>query len=197
MKGAVPFFMPVRDSSIIVFLRFYRNFIIFSEEISTMVTKEIFRSVPGILRPFKEYLQSRKITNGDQIVYYGCVGTCTPFVELLAMSMRGMHLEQVFVPLLDESKAKKIIEVPDVGMQVCGDPAQLHPKIIVIMGGMAMPNMPLTKEEVQALIRQHSPVTVIGVCFMSMFEKAGWLDMIAFDLMIDATLDPVTVTKKE
>ena len=108
------------EAQIIGFLLFYRNFIIFSEEIITMVTKEIFRSVPGILRPFKEYLRSRKIADGDQIVYYGCVGTCTPFVELLAMSMRGMHLEQVFVPLLDEFKAKKIIEIPEVGMQVCG-----------------------------------------------------------------------------
>ena len=32
---------------------------------------------------------------------------------------------------------------------------------------------------------------------MSMFEKAGWLYAISFDLMIDATLDPVTVKRKE
>ena len=62
---------------------------------------------------------------------------------------------------------------------------------MVIMGGLAMPYMPLSKGDVQALIRQHSPVTVVGICFMSMFEKAGWLDTISFDLMIDATLDPV------
>ena len=161
-----------------------------------MVTKEIFRSVPGILRPFKEYLQSLKLADGDQIVYYGCVGTCTPFVELLAMTMRGLRLEQVFVPLLDESKAKKLVEIPDVGMQVSGGPARLHPRVIVIMGGLAMPNMPLAKEDVKALIQRHGPVTVVGVCFMSMFEKAGWLDIISFDMMIDATIDPVTVTNK-
>lgn len=162
-----------------------------------MVTKEIFRSVPGILRPFREYLQSLKMAEGDQIAYYGCVGTCTPFVELLAMSMRGLRFEQVFVPLLDESKAKKIVEIPDVGMQVNGGPAAVHPCVIVIMGGLAMPNMPWAKEDVHALIQQHSPLKVVGVCFMSMFEKAGWLDTVSFDLMIDATLDPVTVTKKE
>ncbi len=166
-------------------------------EITTMATKEIFKSVPGILRPFKEYLQSLKLAEGDQIVYYGCAGTCSPFVELLAMATRGLRLEQVFVPLLNESKAKKIVEIPDVGMQVSGGPAQLRPRVIVIMGGLAMPNMPLTKENVQALIQRHGPVKVIGVCFMSMFEKAGWLDTVSFDLMIDATIDPVTVTKKE
>ena len=161
-----------------------------------MVTKEIFRSVPGILRPFREYLQALKLADEDQIVYYGCVGTCTPFVELLAMAMRGLRFEQVFVPLLDESRAKKIVEIPDIDMQVSGGPARVRPHVIVIMGGLAMPNMPLTKEDVHALIQRHGPVIVIGVCFMSLFEKAGWLETISFDLMIDATIDPVTVIKK-
>jgi hypothetical protein len=57
--------------------------------------------------------------------------------------------------------------------------------------------MPLVKGDVQALIQRHGPVKVVGVCFMSLFEKAGWLDTVSFDLMIDATIDPVTVTKKE
>jgi len=40
-------------------------------------------------------------------------------------------------------------------------------------------------------------VKVIGVCFMSMIEKAGWLNEISFDMIIDATIDPVTVTWKD
>ena len=162
-----------------------------------MSTTEITRSVPGILRPFKDYIKSLGLTKGDQIVYYGCVGTCTPFVELLAISIRSFPVEQVYVPLLDESKAKKIRDVPDVGMQVSGGPATVHPKVIVLMGGLAMPLMPNTKEDVKAMIAGHDKVKVIGVCFMSMFEKAGWLDTIEFDLLIDATLDPVTVTRRE
>jgi hypothetical protein len=163
----------------------------------TMTRKEIYKSVPGILRPFKEYLQSLGLKSGDQIVYYGCVGTCTPFVELLAIALRGLRSEQVFVPLLDETKAKKIVNIDDVGMQVSGGTARLNPKVLVIMGGLAMPNMPVTREDVKALIERHDGVKVIGVCFMSMFEKAGWLDVVLFDLMIDATIDPVTVTWKD
>ena len=163
-----------------------------------MMRKETYISVPGILRPFREFMQSLKITDGNQIVYYGCVGTCTPFVELLAIAIRNLHAEQVFVPLLDESKARKIVNVDNVGMQVCGDtPFQLNPKVLVFMGGLAMPNMPLTKEDVKELVRRHGNAKVVGVCFMSMFEKAGWLDTISFDMMIDATIDPVTVTWKE
>jgi len=102
----------------------------------------------------------------------------------------------VYVPLLDETKAKKIVNVDDVGMQVSGGPARLNPKVLVIMGGLAMPYVPLVKGDVKALIQRYGSVKVIGVCFMSMFEKAGWLDIISFDLMIDATIDPVTATRK-
>jgi hypothetical protein len=161
-----------------------------------MAQKEVYKSVPGILRPFKEYLQGLNLKAGDQVVYYGCVGTCTPFVELLAIAVRGLHLHQVFVPLLEEVKARTITSVDDVGMQVNGEKTLVQPKVIVIMGGLAMPNMPVTKEQVQALVKKYNDVNVIGVCFMSMFEKAGWLDTVSFDLMIDATIDPVTVTKK-
>ncbi len=31
---------------------------------------------------------------------------------------------------------------------------------------------------------------------MSMFEKAGWLDTMDFNLLIDAMLDPVVITRK-
>ena len=161
-----------------------------------MTKTENYSSVPGILRPFKEFVQGTGIRDGDQIAYYGCAGTCTPFVELLAVSVRGLHPEQVFVPLLDESKAKKILNVDGVGMQVCGSPATVRPKLVVIMGGLAMPNMPVTKEQVRDLIRSHGDAKAAGVCFMSMFEKAGWLDEVRFDLLIDATIDPVVVTTR-
>ncbi len=82
-----------------------------------MTTKEVFHGVPGILRPFKEYIEKNGLKKGDQIVYYGVPGTCTPFVELLGFAVRSLELDQVFVPMVDESKAHKIHHVPDIGMQ--------------------------------------------------------------------------------
>ena len=161
-----------------------------------MATKEIFHGVPGILRPFKEFVEAKGLKKGDQIVYYGVPGTCTPFVELLAVAVRGLKFEQVFVPLLDESKAKVIHNVDDVGMQVSAKAATLRPKVLIIMGGLAMDNVPVTKEQVQALINKHGDVKVVGVCFMNMFEKAVWLPVVKFDMTIDATIDPVRVMKK-
>ena len=51
-----------------------------------MKQHEVFESVPGILRPFKTYVDSLSLSAGDQIAYYGCPGTCTPFIELLAFA---------------------------------------------------------------------------------------------------------------
>ena len=68
-----------------------------------MKQKDVFQGVPGMLRPFKEYMEKKGIAAGDQVVYYGCPGTCTPFVELLAFAVRSMDLEQVFVPYVDET----------------------------------------------------------------------------------------------
>jgi hypothetical protein len=163
-----------------------------------MTTKtETFTGITGILRPFREYLQGLHLQPGDQVVYYGCVGTCTPFAELLAIAVRGMHLEQVFVPLLDEAKARKLCEVADAGIQVSSEQALVRPKVLVIMGGLAMPYMPVTKEQVRELAARHSGAKIAGVCFQNMFEKAGWLDTVAFDLLVNAMIDPVTVTRRE
>ncbi len=73
---------------------------------------------------------------------------------------------------------------------------QHHSKSTCFHGVLAMPNMPVTKADAKELIRRHGNVKVIGVCFMSMFEKAGWLDTISFDMLIDGTIDPVAVTWK-
>jgi hypothetical protein len=159
-----------------------------------MATKEVFHGVPGILRPFKEFIESKGLKKGDQIVYYGVPGTCLPFVELLAFAIRSLELGQVFVPFVDESRAKKISHVDDVGMQARMAPVTLKPKAIVIMGGLSMPNVPVKAEQVMSVIEKHSDATVIGVCFMHMFEKAGWLNTITFDCLIDANIDPVEVT---
>ncbi len=160
-----------------------------------MATKEVFHGVPGILRPLKEFVESKGLKKGDQIVYYGVPGTCTPFVELLAFALRSLKLEHVFVPFVDESKAKPISHVTDVGMQAGTGAVAFRPKAVVIMGGLSMPNIPVEAEQVKSVIDKYPNAAIIGVCFMRMFEKAEWLNTISFDCLIDANIDPVEVTK--
>jgi len=160
-----------------------------------MTTITTLTGVPGILRPFKEYLKEKSLPEGSQIAYYGCAGTCTPFVELLAYATRDLGLKHLFVPLFDEKSARILKPVSGVGMQA-GESAAVQPAIIVLMGGLAMPGVPVTIEEVKAVVSKHG-VPVAGVCFQSMFEKSGWLPEISFELLIDAMIDPVTITRKE
>jgi len=154
------------------------------------------KGVPGILRPFRQYLETNKFGKGDQVVYYGVPGTCTPFIELLAFAVRGLGLEQVFVPYFKEDQAKKIVFIDGVGMQVSRDRMVLIPGAQVIMGGLAMPNVPVTVADAKRMLARHKDSAVIGVCFMSMFEKASWLSQISFDILIDATIDPVRVSEQ-
>lgn len=162
-----------------------------------MAQKKIFHGVPGILRPFKEFIERNGLKKSDQIVYYGVPGTCTPFVELLAFAVRSLEPEQVFVPFVDEPRAKNVSHVEDVGMQARVAQITLKPKAIVIMGGLSMPNVPVTAEQVKVVIDRHAGALVIGVCFMHMFEKAGWLPTVSFDCLIDANIDPVEVITKK
>jgi len=141
-------------------------------------------------------MTSLGLEKGDQVVYYGCVGTCTPFVELLAVGIRGLHLtRRSLFPLLDESKARTITDVPDVGMQASGAHAIVSPKVIVIMGGLSMPMMPTTKEMVRDLTLSHPEAKVAGICFQDMFARAGWIGVVPFDFTINAMIEPITVTR--
>lgn len=145
-----------------------------------------------MLRPFKKYIMEAGLGDGDQIVYYGCPGTCTPFIELLAFAIRDLPVQQVYVPYFEESRAKLLALREGVGMQVTEGPVSLSPAVIVVMGGLSMPGVPVTAEKASETVAHYTARTV-GICFMNMFQKTGWLDSLAFDLLIDATIDPVRI----
>ncbi|NYT05557.1 MAG: DUF2124 domain-containing protein [Methanomicrobiales archaeon] len=152
--------------------------------------------VPGMLRPFKAFITEAGLNDGDQIVYYGCPGTCTPFIELLAYAIRDLPFTQVFVPLLDETQAKVLKPVSGVGMQVSAESIVPSPAVVVMMGGLSMPNVPVSAEMAVDTIAGYHARTV-GICFMGMFEKTGWLSSLPFELLIDANISPVDVYQGE
>jgi len=147
-----------------------------------------FQGVPGILRPFKEYIEKWSLPAGSEVVFYGVPGTCTPFVELLCFAIRSLPLTLIFVPYTEEDKAQKLTMVPDIGFQATNACPPKNPAVLVIMGGLAMPNMPVGADDVASLIKRWKGSGTIGVCFMHMFQKAGWLDKMHFDLLIDADI---------
>jgi len=158
------------------------------------MVKAVYQGVPGMLRPFKEYIERRSFPEGSEIVFYGVPGTCTPFVEILCYAIRSLPFRLIFVPYTDEGKAHELKYKQDIGFQATELYSLKNPAVIVIMGGLSMPNMPVNAESVNIVLNHWKGADTIGVCFMHMFEKAGWLDKMSFDLLIDAVINVETDT---
>lgn len=155
-----------------------------------------YSGVPGILRPFKEFLEGLSLSPGAEVIFYGVPGTCTPFVELLCYATRSLPCSFIYVPYLSEAKAHRLI-FNNEGWYQIGEPTEVKsPAVVVVMGGLAMPNMPVSLDEISGMTSRNCGAKIIGVCFMHMFEKAGWIPRIKFDLLIDADIQ-ILVTRPD
>ncbi|KAF5431264.1 hypothetical protein C5S36_10980 [Candidatus Methanophagaceae archaeon] len=157
--------------------------------------KEKRKGVEGLSRPFKEFLLEDELNEGDQIVYYGRPALCVPYIMVKSYEIRNLPVQQVFVPLLDESKAKVIKFVPDVGMQVSEEVTEVHPQVVVLMGGLTMPDVHISAEKALDHVSRYEP-KIVGACYMSELFDTKWPDVIPFDLLVDGIIDPVYVWRK-
>lgn len=148
-----------------------------------------YQGIPGILRPFKEYLEAWSLPPGAEVLFYGVPGTCTPFIELLCYAVRSLPCTFLFIPYLNEQETREMVYTEGIGFQIRDLRPINNPSVIVVMGGLAMPGAPVSPEQAEALFMKYPDVSRVGVCFMHMFQKANWMDRISFDLLIDATID--------
>jgi hypothetical protein len=75
-------------------------------------------------------------------------------------------------------------------VDIKADPS--NPDVIVVMGGLAMPKFGCSHDDVLNMVKEisndHNP-KIIGVCFMSIFKKSGWINSIPFDVIIDTKME--------
>ena len=137
----------------------------------------------------------KEINAGSKVVFTGSVAVCTPFVELLAYTIRDKDFQMVYVPKADIKEAKKIKEQLNIGYSVVTDQADSQrPDVVVVMGGLAMPKFGCSPEDVLDMIAEISgdrKPKIIGVCFMNIFERAGWTKKIPFDVLIDTNMETI------
>lgn len=149
--------------------------------------------IVGFTGAFRENV--KEIENGSTVVFTGSVAVCTPFIELLAYAIRDKDFEMIYVPKSDIDEAKMIKEQPNIGFGVVDQKADpQNPEVVVVMGGLAMPKFGCAPEDVVNMLEEISgdeKPKVIGVCFMDIFERAGWTTKIPFDVVIDTTLETV------
>ncbi|KYC46292.1 MAG: hypothetical protein APG12_00215 [Candidatus Methanofastidiosum methylothiophilum] len=148
------------------------------------------KGLTGFLRTFKQIVEDlNKEKEIKKIVFTGNNFTCTPFIELLTYVIRSMNKEIIYVPSINlDNPYKVILSSVDCDFISGGDP--YSPDLLIIMGGLAMkggPEVNSMKKFIEGIGNKDKKV--IGICFMSVFEKAGWLNIIPFDYMIDIFLD--------
>ncbi len=153
------------------------------------------KGVSGISRPFKAFLETLELRGDDVIMYAGLPGVCTPFIELLSYAIRTLNIKQIYAPNCQADRTKNVISVQDVGVQFGEDARVAKARVIVILGGLAMPISPVKQDEVLRFIERFLQPggKVIGVSFMSMFDQVEWTSTVPFDYLIDATINPVKV----
>jgi hypothetical protein len=149
--------------------------------------------IVGFTGTFRESIAD--IKEGSKVVFTGSVAVCTPFIELLAYTVRDRGFDMFYVPRADAKEARKIKEIENIGFSVVdekGDPKD--PDAVVVLGGLAMPKFGVPPEDVNRLIEEiagEKKPKIIGVCFMDIFERAGWEEKVKFDTVIDTTLETV------
>lgn len=148
-----------------------------------------WKGLNGQLVTFK-----KEVGDAQKITFFGSPGVCTPFAEFLAYSVRDK--ETCFIPLLDIDECHEF-ENKSYAMVLKDELYDPHNSdVVVLLGGLSMPKYDVDTNELMVLVNEilKDDGKLMGVCFMNMFEKAGWLEKIDFDCVVDGTL--VGVVKK-
>ena len=148
-----------------------------------------WKGLNGQLVTFK-----KEVGDAQKITFVGSPGVCTPFAEFLAYSVRDK--ETCFIPLLDIDECHEF-ENKSYAMVLKDELYDPHNSdVVVLLGGLSMPKYDVDTNELMVLVNEilKDDGKLMGVCFMNMFEKAGWFEKIDFDCVIDGTL--VGVVKK-
>ncbi|ACX73368.1 conserved hypothetical protein [Methanocaldococcus vulcanius M7] len=143
-----------------------------------------------MLREFRSIVDKESI---NSVVFIGSVGVCQPFAELFYYAIRDK--DGYFIPNGDLSKVKKLI-VDDSGVSMKKIEEIQNTDAVVLFGGLAMPRYGVDVEKIKNVLNLLSPKCVIGICFMSIFQKSKWDKKINFNYLIDGHIK-VKVYAKE
>jgi hypothetical protein len=141
------------------------------------------KGLGGMLNGFRDIVKDDK-----RITFVGSPGFCTPFALFLGYPVREKEL--FFVPGLDKDKARRIIPTEyglELGVQA--DAEAVTTDALVVLGGMAMPKIGVKPEEMKDFLSKIKYKKLIGVCFMGIFEKAGWCQTLDYDYLMNVIIE--------
>ena len=152
-----------------------------------METISEFKGLNGNIVAFKE-----AVGDVEKVTFLGTPGVCTPFAALFSYAIRDK--ESHFISGTDIDKCHQF-EFKPYGMQLneeVSDPQESD--AVILLGGLTMPKANTDVDELNETISEilKEDGKIIGVGYMDMFTKAGWLDKVDFDCIVDGTLTGVT-----
>ena len=152
-----------------------------------METISEFKGLNGNIVAFKE-----AVGDVEKVTFLGTPGVCTPFAALFSYAIRDK--ESHFISGTDIDKCHQF-EFKPYGMQLneeVSDPQESD--AVVLLGGLTMPKANTDVDELNETISEilKEDGKIIGVGYMDMFTKAGWVDKVDFDCIVDGTLTGVT-----
>ena len=139
------------------------------------------KGLGGMLNGFRDIVKDDR-----SITFVGTPGFCTPFATFLGFPIRDKKL--TFVPNLEIEKARTLVST-EYGMEL-GEATAPDADVVVILGGMAMPKIGVTVDEMAAFLGKVQHKKLIGVCFMGILEQAGWCGTpaLGFDYVMNTNL---------
>jgi len=138
------------------------------------------KGLGGMLNGFRDLVAEDKM-----ITFIGSPGFCTPFALFLGYPIRETDL--AFMHGMNAKKTRKIVAT-DHGLEL-GSSVEANADVVVILGGMAMPKIGVKPEEMKDFLADLKYKKLIGVCFMSIFEKPGWCQALPFDFVMNLIID--------
>ncbi len=153
---------------------------------------ESWKGISGLVRAFRGALE--QVPDGGKVVFAGSVGVCSPFVSLLAYAIRDRGMELVYLPDGDVDAAMPVISLEGSGMfPVPGEADPIRPDVLVVMGGLAMEKFGIPIDRAITMVEEigQDRTLIVGVGFMDIFQRSGWVDRLGFDVLLDSVLDTV------
>jgi len=144
-----------------------------------METIQEIKGLGGMLNGFRDLVKE-----DESITFIGTPGFCTPFAQFLGFPVRDKKL--AFVPNLKADEAREMVAT-GYGMEL-GEKTSPDADVVVVLGGMAMPKIGVSIEEMKELLDKIQYKKFIGVCFMGILEQAGWCENMDFDYVMNTTL---------
>ena len=147
---------------------------------------ENWKGINGQIVAFKN-----AVGDAQKITFMGSPSVCTPFAALMAYAVRDK--ENHFISFIDVETCHEF-ELKPWGMSLKEDVSDPHDSdVVVLLGGLSMPKADVGTDELNSVVGEilKDDGKLVGFCFMDMFTKAGWLEKVDFDLIIDGTLTGV------